>query len=73
MLLFVHLTLCMKVLKVGTRASAMDLLFNQLHTLEGHTGEINCVAVSKDGKTIVTGSGKLLLFKFTVVISFSDV
>ncbi len=28
----------------------------QTHTLEGHLGEINCVAISPDGKTLVSGS-----------------
>ena len=27
--------------------------------LKGHTAAVNCVAISKDGKTIVSGSGHL--------------
>jgi WD40 repeat protein len=28
-----------------------------LRTLEGHTGYVTCVALSADGKTLVSGSG----------------
>ena len=40
-----------------TRASVWDLASGECKsTLEGHTRDVNTVAISPDGKTIVSGS-----------------
>ena len=40
-----------------TRASVWDLASGECKsTLEGHTSDVNTVAISPDGKTIVSGS-----------------
>ena len=40
-----------------TRASVWDLASGEVKsTLEGHTDDVNTVAISPDGKTIVSGS-----------------
>ena len=36
--------------------SGSETFPHDLPTLQGHTGEVNTVAISPDGKTIVSGS-----------------
>jgi WD40 repeat protein len=39
-------------------ASVWDMATGkEMSKLEGHSAAVNCVAISKDGKTIVSGSG----------------
>ncbi len=41
-----------------TRPSVWDMATGkEMGKLEGHTGQVNSVAISPDGKTIVSGSG----------------